>query len=489
MIATKHRLVMKTALKLLLIFVEYADANAQKLVNVIKEWEGEQRSLPWSSIIGLLKDYENIDTEVLVYATTLINKTLSGLKDQDAFYDETDILEYQGMEGIIQHYTTQPGTDLDLLDQLVLYDMVLKYEDGEIDSIQVQDSSIGKTPRLRSSFSMEPNNRRKSFRHSLEPILQSQLSPMSHQDVLRNRISFHNGGGPEMSPQPDLYHNSPFNGGMTTNGDGYNYRDSVAYSETDGNDTSLENEPSSLERNKGAEEEIEYQQTVKDITAKLNNLPLNPPPPPPPDERSPPRFGDMGGLILKTKEELMKNRSKSEIYNGPGSEANEAEKIEERKSETDTQWEELVNTFDRELVLCDLDFTDLTEEDDTKLTGLKSGGSMIPPPPPPKLPGCGIPILTPPKPNNAKIQKAKKTVKLFWKEVRDDFPGLSKNGTIWDELPETAVDSTKLEFLFESRAKDALVKEKQQELNKIKEIVVLDHKRSNGEIEVLHVVR
>lgn len=50
-------------------------------------------------------------------------------------------------------------------------------------------------------------------------------------------------------------------------------------------------------------------------------------------------------------------------------------------------------------------------------------------------------------------------VKLFWKEVRDEFPSLSKNGTIWDELPDTSVDSTKLEFLFESRAKDALVKE------------------------------
>lgn len=141
MIATKHRLVMKTALKLLLIFVEYADVNAQKLVNVIKEWEGEQRSLSWSSITSILKDYDNIDTEVLVYATTLINKTLAGLKDQDTFYDETDILEYQGMEGIIQHYTSQPGTDLDLLDQLQLYDMVLKYEDGEIDNMQVQDMS------------------------------------------------------------------------------------------------------------------------------------------------------------------------------------------------------------------------------------------------------------------------------------------------------------------------------------------------------------
>lgn len=75
----------------------------------------------------LLKDYENADTELLIYATTLINKTLSGLSDQDSFYDESDFLEQQGMESVIQRYMSRPGTDLDLLDQLQLYDAVLRY--------------------------------------------------------------------------------------------------------------------------------------------------------------------------------------------------------------------------------------------------------------------------------------------------------------------------------------------------------------------------
>lgn len=54
------------------------------------------------------------------------NKTLSGLSDQDSFYDESDYLEQLGMESVIQRYMSRPGTDLDLLDQLQLYDAVLR---------------------------------------------------------------------------------------------------------------------------------------------------------------------------------------------------------------------------------------------------------------------------------------------------------------------------------------------------------------------------
>lgn len=51
---------------------------------------------------SLLRDFDNADTELLIYATSLLNKTLSGLSDQDSYYDETDFLERQGMEGIVQ---------------------------------------------------------------------------------------------------------------------------------------------------------------------------------------------------------------------------------------------------------------------------------------------------------------------------------------------------------------------------------------------------
>lgn len=114
----------------------------------------------------LLKDYDNADTELLIYATSLINKTLSGLSDQDSFYDESDFLEQQGMESIIQLYMSRTGTDLDLLDQFQLYEAALRFEDGESDEIiRLPDNTVRKTLRYRSSSSTE---RRKSRRHSTD---------------------------------------------------------------------------------------------------------------------------------------------------------------------------------------------------------------------------------------------------------------------------------------------------------------------------------
>lgn len=52
----------------------------------------------------LLKDYDAADTELLIYAMTLVNKTLNGIPDQDTYYDQVDALEEQGIEGTIQRY-------------------------------------------------------------------------------------------------------------------------------------------------------------------------------------------------------------------------------------------------------------------------------------------------------------------------------------------------------------------------------------------------
>jgi hypothetical protein len=58
--------------------------------------------LPWSKIVKLLKDFDAADTELLIYAMTLVNKTLNGIPDQDTYYDQVDALEEQGIEGTIQ---------------------------------------------------------------------------------------------------------------------------------------------------------------------------------------------------------------------------------------------------------------------------------------------------------------------------------------------------------------------------------------------------
>jgi FH1/FH2 domain-containing protein 3 len=163
---------------------------------------------------------------------------------------------------------------------------------------------------------------------------------------------------------------------------------------------------------------------------------------------------------------------------------------EPKKSETDLQWEHIMESMDRPLALCDLDFTDLNSDDEENILAPHSQCHGIPPPPPPislsQLGGAPPPPPSafggrPPAPPAAFRQltdsdsselaasqeklakKSKKTVKLFWKEVRDDaaiMARLQKTGLslIWDELSPVSVDTQKLEHLFESRAKDIVPK-------------------------------
>ncbi|XP_050073213.1 FH1/FH2 domain-containing protein 3 isoform X5 [Anopheles maculipalpis] len=773
LIASRYRLVVKTALKLLLVFVEYCEGNCYLLVSAIRFMDTARAVVPWNNIMRLLKDYENADTELLIYATSLINKTLSGLSDQDSFYDESDFLEQQGMEGIIQRYMSRPGTDLDLLDQLQLYESVLRFEDGECDGIRIPDNTVRKTLRYRSTGN-DTTDRRKSRRHSTgtapppppsvappppppppppplsaypmyaappsgppppppPPPLPPPIAPVQlygglqlpgqqrQQDEdssssahsgdhlpgtgyhdpsrdttgvtpgLRRRREraerqknlireqqelgqFQNGciptaedannvnngysaahwnggfyrrssgltnGSAVGTPANSLLLTPPtiheedklqlrLNGGLTssvilhkqqpsnhsehtngivqTNGNGTingtSPLDSVEYRNSrnlllnkhgisgsngtatdrckvdlngnsvrstrgcasvltepddenkspniktqmtlsmstygkqltngkDSSDSTYHRRPATnagYERTNGivngnhaetksqdlppvqAESDNEDKKlilqlkkdhTVKDLTQKLSCLPLSPQ-----EEKPQNRIGDMSGLISKAKEGLAKSKSNKDISRSPSVD-NDIKKLangEPKKSENELHWEEIVKNMTRKLSLCDLDFTDLTSDDDKDLLAPRGFGGAVPPPPPPggmlmngmppppsmmrppptnlvplpgnMLNGNGMPQLNS-LDGSATIKKNKKTVKLFWKEVRDDMIPAVIQRTIWDELPEAIVDTQKLEHLFESRAKDLMTK-KQQELNKNKEIIVLDHKRSNA---------
>ncbi|GIY05795.1 hypothetical protein CEXT_222582, partial [Caerostris extrusa] len=199
LISSKYRLVVKTALKLLLVFVEYSDSNSQLLMNTVRLVDSEKGTLPWSNIMNLLKEKDSADMELLVYAVTLINKTLNGIPDQDTYYDIVDHLEEQGMEGVIQYYMSKQGTDLDLLQQFQIYEAVLKHEDGVPDTkplplmlalvfilagitvdidrcvLHAETSSeeyfrfVQANPRSRKSLS-DDNDRRKSRRHSVGTV-------------------------------------------------------------------------------------------------------------------------------------------------------------------------------------------------------------------------------------------------------------------------------------------------------------------------------
>ncbi|KAJ8343354.1 hypothetical protein SKAU_G00306830 [Synaphobranchus kaupii] len=80
------------------------------------------------------------------------------------------------------------------------------------------------------------------------------------------------------------------------------------------------------------------------------------------------------------------------------------------------------------------------------------------------------------------FSKKRKTVKLFWKELKQpDSPRKCKfgRGTVWASLDKVTVDTAKLEHLFESKAKELPVAKKGPEVKK-SEILVLDSKRSNA---------
>uniref|UniRef100_A0A8B9BG88 Formin homology 2 domain containing 1 n=1 Tax=Anser brachyrhynchus TaxID=132585 RepID=A0A8B9BG88_9AVES len=124
------RLVVKMALKLLLVFVEYTEPNALLLIRAVNAVDQARGVCPWSNLMAILQQRNGADTELLVFAMTLINKTLAALPDQDSFYDVTDCLEQQGMERVVQQYLSSKGTDLDLKQQFVLYESALKLEDG-----------------------------------------------------------------------------------------------------------------------------------------------------------------------------------------------------------------------------------------------------------------------------------------------------------------------------------------------------------------------
>uniref|UniRef100_A0A3Q2TV69 FH1/FH2 domain-containing protein 3-like n=1 Tax=Fundulus heteroclitus TaxID=8078 RepID=A0A3Q2TV69_FUNHE len=134
LVGSKFRLVVKTSLKLLLVFVEYSESNTPLLIQAITYVDTKRGCKSWFNAMEILQEKDGVDTELLVYAMTLINKTLAALPDQDSFYDMVDSLEEQGMETVSQRHLGRKGTDLDLVEQLNIYEMTLRHEDGDDDS-------------------------------------------------------------------------------------------------------------------------------------------------------------------------------------------------------------------------------------------------------------------------------------------------------------------------------------------------------------------
>ncbi|XP_048040542.1 FH1/FH2 domain-containing protein 1 isoform X7 [Megalobrama amblycephala] len=158
------RLVVKTALKLLIVFVEYTESNSPLLIQAVNIVDGKRGVKPWTYLIDILSAKNGSDTELLIYTMTLINKTLAALPDQDSFYDVTDCLEQLGMEGIVQKYMTSSGTESDLKQQFTIYENALRNEDGETDE---GTPNIRRDRRKLNPSEQEGRRSRRSSSHSL----------------------------------------------------------------------------------------------------------------------------------------------------------------------------------------------------------------------------------------------------------------------------------------------------------------------------------
>lgn len=156
--------------------------------------------------------------------------------------------------------------------------------------------------------------------------------------------------------------------------------------------------------------------------------------------------------------------------------------LEVKKSDNELHWDFLVNNLQRPLEICDLDFTDLKTSDDEDILAPDpslSNGYGLPPPvpivnghPPPPPPTVRFGVAPPPPLNGMNplfgvtlkanlvgsptessktggLKKTKKTVKLFWKEVREDpvtQSKVEKVGCIWTEIQPIPLDTQRLEF-------------------------------------------
>ncbi|KAK6324279.1 hypothetical protein J4Q44_G00066180 [Coregonus suidteri] len=229
---SKFRRVVKTALKLLLVFVEYSESNTPLLIQTITTVDTKRGCKHWSNVMEILDEKDGVDTELMVYAMTLINKTLSALPDQESFYDMVDGLEDQGMEAVAKRFLGRRGTDLDLMEQLTTYEATLLHEDGDDDSHPPTGLSCHRD-RRHASFGDKRRGleRRRSCRASLGRS--GNASPFSPSPQRSGFQPFRRRGGEDLSEREEEYEEEEDEAPITeSDSDGMEGPERVTISET-----------------------------------------------------------------------------------------------------------------------------------------------------------------------------------------------------------------------------------------------------------------
>ncbi|XP_026975405.1 FH1/FH2 domain-containing protein 1 isoform X1 [Sagmatias obliquidens] len=494
--ASLSRLVVKTALKLLLVFVEYSESNAPLFIRAVNSVASTTGALPWANLVSILEEKNGADPELLVYTVTLINKTLAALPDQDSFYDVTDALEQQGMEALVQRHLGTAGTDVDLRAQLMLYESTLRLEDGDMEEavtggrrITRRKPSSEEGKRIRRSLevrSPEPGSTGPaspvvSTSSSASPALptgptSSPVGPAPPTGPASSAVGPVSGLHTTLSLFPTISVTPSPNSSCERSIYKARFLENVAAAETEKQAALAQGQAETLA---GAmHDDIDGHPD----TQELQGSPEPAPAPGTPQSAAP-------QILLRTRHSLEPEPKEPLAPPSP-----KAEPIRELPTSVPS------------LCIGDLDFSDLGEDEDQDVLNTESveAGKGVPPPPPP-LPGGPPPppppppppikssfpppppaaALPPSAPDGLALPTKRKTVKLFWRELK--LAGVhggsgSRFGpcpTLWASLEPVSVDTARLEHLFESRAKDVLPSKKAGEGRRTV-TTVLDPKRSNA---------
>ncbi|CAF1406496.1 unnamed protein product, partial [Didymodactylos carnosus] len=138
LVESSFRLVVKTSLKLLIVFAEYTETNSLLILQAVNYVDKSNRHLLWSNTMKILNEYDNTPSEVVLLIITLFNAVLSAIPDQDTFYDMTDALEQQGMLKVSQYYLNRKPPEQEVIEQFSIYEATLRHEDGDDESTIVQ---------------------------------------------------------------------------------------------------------------------------------------------------------------------------------------------------------------------------------------------------------------------------------------------------------------------------------------------------------------
>uniref|UniRef100_A0A8C5UTE4 Formin homology 2 domain containing 1 n=1 Tax=Microcebus murinus TaxID=30608 RepID=A0A8C5UTE4_MICMU len=481
--ASLSRLVVKTALKLLLVFVEYSENNAPLFIRAVNSVASTTGALPWANLVSILEEKNGADPELLVYAVTLINKTLAALPDQDSFYDVTDALEQQGMEALVQRHLGTAGTDVDLRTQLVLYENTLKLEDGDIE----ETAAMGGRRERRKPSSEEGKRSRRSLEGGGCPVRTpeprgptSPTSPTQLTGPTTSPVCPPSGLSTSVNLFPTISVASSADSSSERSIYKARFLENVAAAETEKQAALAQGRAETLAE--AMPDEADGHPDIRELWDSPETAPA------PRTPQSPvPR------VLLRTQRSLEPEPKEPLTPPSP-----KAEPIREIPSRVPR------------LCIGDLDFSDLGEDEDQDMLNMESveavegvpppphtlpllSGGPPPPPPPPPPPIKG-PFPPPPPPaaplppsatDGPALPTKRKTVKLFWRELKL-AGGCGGSGsrfgpcpTLWASLEPVSVDTARLEHLFESRAKDVLPSKKAGEGRRTM-TTVLDPKRSNA---------